>query len=134
MRNLIIKYKELLLYLFFGVMTTLVNFIVYFVCRSLFSIEYQVSIVLAWLLSVLFAFYTNKYFVFQEKQPKNKWIEMFRFYSSRVATLGIELILMLLLIDYLNVSEVFSKVFVQIVIIVLNYILSKLFVFRNKTK
>lgn len=134
MKNLIVQYKKIILYLFFGVLTTLVNFIVYFIFQKILPISYQLNIFLAWVISVLFAFYTNKYFVFQNNTGQNKWLEMLRFYSSRILSLIVELVFMIILIEYLRQSEFFSKIFVQIIVIILNYILSTLFVFSSKMK
>lgn len=126
------KYKEELWYLFFGVLTTLVNIVSFFVLR-LFNIEIYISNVIAWVLAVIFAFITNKLLVFNSrgKSKKENFKELISFFFFRVLSLGIDMGTMYLLIDVLSSSEIVAKVVANIVVIVLNYIFSKLFIFKK---
>ena len=126
------KYKEGLLYLFFGGCTTLVN-IVTFALFRLINISTYVSNGLAWIISVLFAFVTNKVFVFESrgKSKKETFKEGLSFFGFRLLSLFIDMATMYLLIDVFSWNEMLSKVISNIVVIILNYIFSKLFIFKK---
>lgn len=123
------KYRELLMYLVFGVLTTLINIIVFMLCRC-FSINLYISNGIAWFLSVLFAFFTNKFIVF-ESNSKVNFKEMTLFYGSRILSLLFDMGIMYLLLQVLSVNELISKIISNVVVIILNYIFSKLFVFKK---
>lgn len=129
------KYKEALLYLFFGGCTTLVNIISYFVLRKI-GVRVYISNGLAWFLSVLFAFITNKLFVFESrgKTKKENIREIVSFFGFRILSLGFDMGSMYLLFDLLKTGEVFAKIVSNILVIILNYIFSKIFVFKKKKK
>lgn len=127
--------KEMLAYIFFGICTTLVNIIVFQVCTALLRWNWALSNILAWILSVLFAFFTNKLFVFQSKDSGLKrflW-ETVTFFGARILSLGVDMVGMWLLLDLLHVNSLLSKILVNIVVIVVNYILSKYVIFRKKS-
>ncbi|MBE6149212.1 MAG: GtrA family protein [Firmicutes bacterium] len=127
------KYEEIINYLIFGVLTTIVSIITYFICSKIFNINYLISNIISWILSVLFAFITNKLYVFKSKN-KNKNIiikELISFFSSRIFTFLIDMGLMYILVSILKVDDMLSKLVTQIIVIVLNYILSKLYVFKK---
>lgn len=150
------KYKEPILYVLFGVLTTLVNIVVYYLLADIASIYYLIANVIAWIASVLFAFVTNKLFVFESKSWKGAVVlpEMGGFFLARVATGVVDMVLMWLLVDVAKIDgwefgglltwlsgeapanmvsgEMFAKVMVNIVVIVLNYVASKLWIFRKK--
>lgn len=120
------KYKEIIKYLIFGGLTTLVSILSYYLFTRIFSLNYQISNILSWILSVTFAFITNKKYVFESKS--NEILkELFSFYSFRIASLLIEMLVMYLLV--LFIDDLISKLIAQILVIILNYIFSKLFVF-----
>ena len=126
--------REMLSYIFFGVCTTVVNIAVFQACTALLHWNWAVSNVLAWVLSVLFAFVTNKLFVFQSKKSGSKrfiW-EAVTFFAARVLSLGIDMAGMWLLLDCLGVNRLFSKIIMNVVVIIVNYILSKFIIFRKK--
>ena len=131
------KYREIIMYLIFGVLTTVVSLVVYFVCtKTVLSAEdafqLQAANVISWFVSVMFAFVTNRLFVFESK---GRWtLEMFKFYSSRVSTLLLDKLLMFVLVTLIGVNDMVSKVVVQVVVIVANYVLSKLLVFKEDKK
>lgn len=126
------KYREILSYLVFGGLTTLVNIVAFFILRK-FNIEVYISNVIAWILSVLFAFITNKLFVFESKNKSKKENvrELVSFFGFRILSLVFDMGCMYLLIEILNVNELISKIVSNIFVIILNYVFSKLFIFRK---
>ena len=127
------KYREVLLYLVFGALTTLINIIAFYVFRKL-SIEIYTSNIIAWLLSVLFAFITNKLFVFESKNKNTKENikEAVSFFSFRILSLIFDMVFMYLMIQIIKANEMLSKVISNVLVIILNYIFSKLFIFKKK--
>lgn len=126
------KYKEVLLYLFFGGCTTLVN-IISFVLLRLLNIDLYVSNVVAWILSVLFAFVTNKLYVFESnsKNAKKTFVEGIYFFGCRLLSLFFDIGIMYLLVNILSVNEVVSKVASNIFVIIINYFFSKMIIFKK---
>ena len=124
------KYEEIINYLIFGVLTTLVSILSYAFFTRIIKFGYIISNILSWILSVTFAFYTNQKYVFKANNSNNV-IAIFKFYLSRLTSLGIELIVMYILITLLHLNDMISKIIVQFIVIVLNYIFSKLFVFKK---
>lgn len=126
------KCREVLLYLVFGGLTTLVNVLTYFVLR-LFKLEVYLSNLFAWIISVLFAFITNKLFVFESKgkTAKKNVKELVSFFGFRILSLGIDMGAMYLLLNVIESGEVFAKIMANVIVIILNYIFSKLFVFKK---
>ena len=123
MKELLMKYKEIIMYLVFGVLTTLVNIVVYFVSAELLH-------ALAWFLSVLLAYITNRKYVF-ESNSQNILKEAISFFSSRLATGILDMVLMWLFVYFNIVNDVIAKVIVNVIVVVLNYVLSKLVVFKG---
>lgn len=123
--------KEIINYLIFGVLTTLINIVVFYVLNNLFSINYQIANVISWFVSVLFAYITNKKYVFEHTEL-NEFKLITKFYGSRVSTLVLDMILMWLLVSILGLNSMISKLFVQFIVVISNYILSKFLIFVNK--
>ena len=132
------KYKEIVNYLIIGVLTTIVSLVSFYLIRifvftSDSQIDIQLANVISWILAVLFAFVTNKKYVFESKSTGyQKFLEMIKFYVSRLTTLGVEMFVMWLLTSPLKVDDMISKIIVQFIIVILNYVFSKLFVFKKK--
>ena len=126
------KYKEGLLYLFFGGCTTLVNIISFMILR-LFHIDIYVSNGIAWFLAVLFAFITNKLFVFESrgKGAKTAVKEGVSFFFFRILSLLFDMGIMYVMIDLLGSGELISKVLSNVFVIIINYVFSKLFIFKK---
>ena len=122
--------RELVLYVVFGAFTFLVNIVTYFLFESVMGINYLVSNILAWFFSVLFAYITNRTWVFESKSPKILK-EMSLFFGGRIFSGVVDTVLMYLFIDVLVLGNTFSKIVVQIIVIVLNYVFSKLIVFKD---
>lgn len=129
------KYKEALLYLFFGVCTTLVNLVTKWillltVIDSGNAIQLQAAIIISWIVSVLFAYVTNRKYVFESKS-KSIFKEISSFFGSRVLTLILEMVIMYIFVTALNFNVYLFTIISQVLVIVLNYVFSKLFVFKK---
>ncbi len=135
MINIYKKNKEIINYLIFGVLTTVVSFVVYFIFAKVFKIDEVISNVISWFFSVLFAFITNKLYVFESKETGKKTLlkEIISFYLARLFT-GVvcDLGVFALMVKTFKINDVLSKLVTQVIVIVLNYVLSKLIVFRKK--
>lgn len=121
--------RELVLYVIFGTFTFFVNLITYFLFQSVLGINYLISNILAWFFSVLFAYITNRIWVFESKSP-NILKEASLFFGGRIFSGAVDTALMYLFIDVLTLGNAFSKIVVQVIVIILNYIFSKLIVFK----
>ena len=126
------KCREVLMYLVFGGLTTLVNIVAFFILRKL-SVSVYISNLIAWVVAVLFAFITNKLFVFESKNKSKKenFKEMTSFFGFRVLSLLFDIGFMHLLVSILNIHEMISKILSNILVIILNYIFSKVFIFKK---
>ena len=126
------KYKEVLLYLLFGGLTTIVNILTFYIFRKL-NVELYISNIIAWIISVLFAFITNKLFVFESKNKtkKENIKEITSFFGFRLLSLVFDMGSMVLLINILKINDLLSKIFANILVVILNYIFSKLFIFKK---
>ncbi len=125
------KHKEVLLYLLFGGLTTVVS-IVSFALLVQVGLNELVANVISWVLAVLFAYVTNRTWVFASKADTRAGVvrEMASFFGGRVATLLVEEGLLAVFITWLGLAAVPVKVVAQVVVIVLNYVISKFFVFK----
>ena len=136
-KNLYIKYKEIINYLIFGVLTTVVSLVTYYllvytILNPNKPIQLQIANIISWITCVTFAYITNRKYVFNSKD-KNIIKEIIKFYSSRLSTLFIDMLIMFIFVTKLDFNDKIIKIIVQIVIIILNYILSKLLVFKNNS-
>ncbi|HBF4283765.1 GtrA family protein [Clostridioides difficile] len=127
------KYKETILYLFFGAFTTLVNIVSYLFFTRVILFNFMVANALAWILAVLFAYVTNKFFVFNSKRIELRFLfkEFLSFVSFRILSGIIEMVIMYIMIDLFFVNDVIVKVFTNIVVIILNYLFSKMIIFKK---
>ena len=159
-RRLYAKYREIIMYVVFGVLTTIISFASYYASRWIFPDAESVPIwlrwifsitsvfgtdsatalpvIISWILSVTFAFVTNRTVVFRsaEKRVSGVLREAASFYAARLATLFVDLVIMLVDLTGIKNSwyELGCKLFSNIIILILNYVLSKLLVFRKKTE
>lgn len=134
--NLYKKYEEIINYLIIGGLTTLISLITYYACVLTFldpnkALELQIANIISWIISVSFAYITNRIFVFKSKS-KQIIKEITSFVSARILTLIIDMFTMFVMVTLLNLNDKVSKLFVQIIVIVLNYVFSKIFVFKKK--
>ena len=137
--NLYKKYKEIINYLIFGILTTIVSLgvkyaLLFTFLEAINPIELQISIILSWIAAILFAYFTNRAFVFKSKN-KNKLKEFISFIIARVSTLLLEMIIMWFFVTLLKLnSNLYVIIFTlisQAAVIIGNYIFSKLFVFKK---
>ena len=129
------KYNEIIRYIFIGGCTTLVSLISYYVLISSLlnpnnPLQLQIANIISWLLAVTFAFFTNKKIVFKS-ESKKIGAEAFKFFTSRLVTLFIDILFMFITVTLIHFNPKIAKLFVQLIILVLNYILSKFIVFKN---
>ena len=130
---LIKKHYDVLAYLFFGVLTTVVNYLVYLPCYNLLHLSAAVSNVLAWAVAVAFAYVTNKPFVFHSYDWSAKTVipELGKFVGSRIASGGIETLIIFVTVDCLLWNGNVMKLVTSVLVVILNYVASKLLVFRK---
>ena len=127
--------KEVILYIVFGVLTTLVSLVTYKLCVVTFlnaenALQLQIANIIAWIVSVAFAYVTNRKFVF-ESENSNKLQEASKFVTSRIATLLMDMLIMFIGVTLLKFNDGIIKLISQVVIIVANYVFSKIFVFKK---
>ena len=134
MKELIKKYKSFIMYAIFGVLTTVINLICYEILYNHLGVSNIISNVIAWIAAVAFAYITNKIWVFESKSLELKVVlqEIWRFISCRLATGVLDLIIMYIGVDILNGPSTILKIISNIIVIILNYIASKLVIFKNK--
>lgn len=146
-KDLFLKYREIIMYLIMGGGTTVVNWGVYAVSVTILPIskadtKVLVANIIAWTLAVIFAYVTNKIWVFESYSWKLKFVikEVFLFVSARLATglleiFGVPLLVKLGLNQTIfGIEGMVSKILVSIIVVILNYIFSKLFIFKNNSE
>ena len=121
--------KETILYLIFGVLTTVINIIVFSI-MELLTTNLLFNNTVAWICSVLFAFITNRNIVFQS--TGNKLKELCLFFGARIVSLLFDNLLIFILIEKLMLNNILSKIIVNVFVVIINYILSKLIVFKKE--
>ena len=133
-RDLIEKYYDVLAYLFFGGLTTVVNYLVYLPCYYLWGIPGSISNAIAWVFAVAFAFLTNKPFVFKSHDWSGKtlWPELTKFIGCRLGSGVLETAIIWLTVDMLQWNGLWMKLFTSVLVIVLNYFGSKFLIFTKK--
>ncbi len=153
--------REIITYIIFGVLTTAVNLIVFYITKKIFvsvgwkgvfnvvlgsagmenalallgkGTDYLDATVIAWTVAVIFAFVTNKLIVFESKswKPSVAGKEFAAFIGARLFSLLVELLCMFLMVTVIGMNEFIAKVIVQIIVVILNYVFSKLIIFKNK--
>ena len=129
------KYKEIINYLIVGVLTTVVSLVVYYVSVCTFlnpgnAFELQFANIFSWIIAVIFAYFTNRKYVFESKN-QNKLKEAMKFVGSRVTTLLLDMLTMYIGVTLLKFDDKFMKLISQVLVTVGNYIISKFFVFRK---
>lgn len=132
--ELLRKYKEMILYLVVGGLTTLINVVAYWIFAHPVSLDTVISTVLAWFLSVLFAFFANKIIVFESKSYEKKLFikEIILFFASRALTGALDVAIMYITVDLLRFNDLVMKIVSNVIIVILNYVISKFLVFGKK--
>ena len=133
-RALFTKYKELILYVFFGGLTTLVNWGGYWVLADLFHVPYLWATAIAQILSILFAYVTNRRWVFdsQASSPGEIVREAFSFAVCRLLSGLMDVAIMYVCVDLLHWNDLLIKIISNVLVVIANYVASKLFVFRSR--
>ena len=129
------NYKEVFDYLFFGVLVTIVNFVSYYIPSNIFHIDKIVSNVISFVISVIFAYFVNKVYVFETPWDnlKETLKELTSFIVSRIGTgLLCDILIFALMINILMINDVISKITTQVLVVVLNYVIGKFIVFKGK--
>ena len=124
------KHLEVINYLFIGGCTTVISILSYALFAKVFSLDLVVANILSWILSVLFAYFTNRVIVFNSKN-KDYFKEFISFTGSRVITLVLDTLLMILFVKSIGMNDLIAKIIVQVVVIIGNYLISKLLVFKK---
>lgn len=134
MIELLKKYKSFVAYAVFGVFTTIVNIVTYNVCYYNFEISNTLSNIVAWVLAVTFAYLTNKVWVFDSKSWNWQILrkEVPAFISCRLATGVMDLIIMFVCVDILGWHAMLMKLLSNVLVIILNYVFSKLVIFKKR--
>ncbi len=130
------KYKEVLLYLFFGGLAFIVSIVSFYLLIKNTAMNELVANLLSWIITVTFAYLTNRIWVFDAATDNKRELlnQIWKFYSGRIVTLIIEEVILFVFISWLGMNSIFIKIIAQIVVIVLNYVISKLFVFTKEEK
>ena len=133
-RALLRRHREIVSYVFWGVMTTAVNYVSYLLLTEGLQVHYLAGTVVAWVLSVLFAYFVNKLFVFQSKD----WAwrvalrELWQMVAARLFSLGLEMAIMWFFVDTLSCNHLLVKLAANVVVVIVNYVLSKFIIFKRK--
>ena len=135
MKELLIKYGEIIRYIIVGGLTTIVSLLSYYICVLTFlnpdePVQLQIANVISWICAVTFAFITNRKIVFKSSDG-NKIRELIRFVGTRLTTLIIDMASMALMVSIIHLNDKVAKIMVQFIVFALNYIFSKFFVFKK---
>lgn len=133
-KKIINRYKDILAYIFFGVCTTVVNIIVYWIAAHLLNCGTTGSTIIAWIVAVLFAYVTNRNWVFQSSADGYIYIlkEMMAFFLCRLTTGLLDVICMYIFVELMQWNDMVVKCLSNLAVIVLNYVASKLIIFKTK--
>lgn len=128
------KHEEGINYLIFGFLAFVLNYVLYWVFESLMNLHYMAATALSWVLTVVFAYWTNRTFVFKSQNRKLQSVgrEFISFIGARVATEVLELVLMYVMVDCMHGNEYVAKLIGQTLVILTNYVLSKIWIFKDK--
>lgn len=134
-KKLILTHRDILSYLFFGGLTTVVNYLVYIPCYNWLELTATVSNVIAWIAAVAFAYLTNKPFVFKSNDWSWKVVgpELAKFVGCRIGSGVLETVFLMITVDVLAWDGNWMKIIISILVVVLNYVSSKLLVFRKNS-
>ena len=132
--NLYYKYREIWLYLFFGFATTIVNIISYELLINIFKVNYLICNFIAWIITIIFAYITNKKYVFDSNNDslKSEFKKIALFTYARVFSLIIEMIIMYIGVSIFTINDTIVKIITSIIIIIMNYFFSKFLIFKKK--
>ena len=123
--------KEIISYLVFGVLTTLTNIVSYAILSKLYGMDYKLATTIAWIISVLFAFITNKLFVFNSK-GNNIAKEFLSFTFFRLLSYLMDLGIMIIMVEWANTDDLLAKIVGNVFVVIFNYFASKYVTFNKK--
>ena len=125
--------KETILYVILGVLTTIVNLIAYYLFSNIININYLISNAIAWIISVVFAYITNKFFVFNSSYINKDVIieEFIKFMNCRLISGLSEVVLLFLFVDLLLMNDIVAKLIIGVLVALINFIFSKVFIFKG---
>lgn len=125
--------KEIILYVIFGVLTTIVNLIAYYLFSNIININYLISNAIAWIISVVFAYITNKFFVFNSSYINKDVIieEFIKFMNCRLISGLSEVVLLFSFVDLLLMNDIVAKLIIGVLVALINFIFSKVFIFKG---
>ena len=121
--------REIILYVIFGVFTTLLNLVIFLLFTRGFHVNYIISNIIAWIISIFFSYVTTRTWVF-ESENTNIIAECALFFGSRFFAGAVETGLLFVFIDIMSMSDFISKVITQVIVVVLNYVMSKFMIFK----
>ena len=133
-KGLYLNYKEVINYLVFGGLTTIVNFVAYCIFARLIEIDEVLSSGIAWVCAVIFAYVTNKIFVFESKTETKKDLikECISFFLARIVSgITCDVGTFALMVKVFHINDIFSKIVTQVMVVIVNYVFSKFVVFRK---
>lgn len=132
-KNFILRNKSIINYIIFGVITTLINIIAYVLLYEFLNVPNAISNVIAWILAIIFAFITNKLYVFGSKDKSGTTMarEITLFVLARLATGAMDLLIMYIAVDILCQNAILFKIISNVIVIIANYVFSKLLVFKK---
>ena len=127
------KHKQIILYLFFGVCTTLLNTLCYGALHDFLGVGNLLSTIFAWLVAVIFAFFTNKIYVFESnrKRSSEQLKEFTSFFGYRIMTGVLDVVIMVFAVDYMKWNSLFWKLISNIIVTIINYVVSKFMIFKK---
>ncbi len=133
MKELFLRYKQIILYLFFGACTTLINTLCHMLLFLRLGWSNAVSTLTAWFVAVLFAFFTNRRYVFESRStlPGKRIKELLSFFQYRALTGVLDLGIMLAAVDWLHWNSTLWKLISNVIVTILNYVFSKYLVFKK---
>lgn len=126
-------YYSILMYLIMGGITTFINIFIFWLFNSQFSLNYTIANIIAWVFSVLFAYVSNKFYVFESKNTSLKTLtkEVSSFFFFRILSLFMDLLVMFLCIGLLGFNPLLAKVLANVIVLIANYVFSKFFIFNK---
>lgn len=127
------NFYKIFMYVLMGGFTTLVNIISYWISVQAFHLDYRIGTTIAWLAAVLFAYITNKKFVFESYTPtlKSRLTEMGTFFGFRVLSFFMDLGVMIVLVSGIGMNGTIAKIWSNVIVLIANYVFSKWFIFKE---
>ena len=133
MKKLINKYNEIIMYGIFGVLTTIINLLIFYILDRL-GVNVYLNNSIAWIISVLFAFITNKLYVFNSKDTSYKIIakEGIAFFLARIFSYFVDMFTIFMIFQVMGINKMIAKIISNVIVIIINYLLSKIIIFKKK--